>query len=232
MRSRRAVLAAVAVLPAVLAGCATGSDDAAPGNTSSAGCPASGDGVPAGTDAAPTVDVDGDGRPDTAWIAQQPGAHGGVDFGVTTASGDTSSATLGAAGPADRSVLVTDVTGDGEPVALASDGRQVLLFTVSACSLVPAQDAQSRQYAFDLGVNGSGTGVGCTDVDGDGTRDLVGLRADGTSITYTVVELAGSTAEDGASVTIADAGSDLLEQARQVTCGDLTLAADGVSSAP
>ncbi|HEV7725855.1 MAG TPA: hypothetical protein VGO74_02900 [Modestobacter sp.] len=234
MRSRRAAVAAVAVLPALLSACSAGSDDDTAAGTTpggAAGCPASGTGVPSGTNSAPTVDVDGDGRPDTVWIAQQPGADGGVDFGVTTASGSTSSATLTSAGPVDRSVLVADVTGDGEPVALASDGRQVLLYTVSACTVVPVRDDAGRQYSFDLGSTGFGTGVGCADVDGDGTRDLVGLLADGPSITHTIVELAGPTAANGTSVTISDAGPGLLEEARQVTCGDLTLAADGVSSA-
>jgi hypothetical protein len=54
---------------------------------------------------------------------------------------------------------------------------------------------------------------------------------DGTSITHTVVELTGPTATNGTRVTISDACPALLEKARQATCSDRTLAADGVSSA-
>jgi hypothetical protein len=260
MRFPRLTLAALAFVPLALAGCSAGSaadadasagtgsaapsagtaepaSSAAPipaGGTSPvpAGCPGSAGGVPRGTNSAPTLDVDGDGRPDTEWIAQQPGADGGVAFGVTTTSRGTFGARITSASPIARSVLVADVTGTGELIALASDGRQVLLYAISSCSLVPVRNAQGGQYAFDLGFTGFGTGVGCLDVDGDGTRDLAGLRADGTSITRTVVTLTGPTAANGASSTVPGASADQVELAHQVTCGDLTLAGNGVSSAP
>ncbi|SDY05979.1 hypothetical protein SAMN05661080_02193 [Modestobacter sp. DSM 44400] len=44
----------------------------------------------------------------------------------------------------------------------------MLLYAVSSCSLVPVQNAQGQQYAFDLSFTGFGS-VACTDVDGDGT---------------------------------------------------------------
>ncbi|MCW2675198.1 MAG: uncharacterized protein JWR70_238 [Modestobacter sp.] len=258
MRRPRLALAALAVVPLVLAGCSTDSTaDAGAGTPSArsaagtsapsfsttpasaggaspvaAGCRGSAAGVPAGSNSAPTLDVDGDGRPDTEWIAQHPGADGGVAFGVTTTSEGTFGATIASASPVARSVLVADVTGTGELIALASDGRQVLLYAISSCSLLPVQNAQGQQYAFDLGFTGFGTGVGCIDVDGDGTRDLAGLRADGTSITRTIVELTGPTAANGAGDTISGASADQVELAHQVTCGDLTLAANGVRSAP
>jgi hypothetical protein len=129
-------------------------------------------------------------------------------------------------------VLVADVSGKGEFVVLASDGRAVQLWAISDCSLVPVQNAQGQQYTFDLGFTGFGTGVGCTDVDGDGVRDLVGLQVDGTSITSTAVRLDGAKATNGTSRTIADASSALIDVAHQVTCGDLTMAANGVSTGP
>jgi hypothetical protein len=195
------------------------------------GCPAPASGRPTGAPAransAPTLDVDGDGRPDTVWIDAQSPA-GGFPFGITTASGGVFSADFDSASPVERSVLVADVTGTGEFIALASDGRQVLLWAVSRCSLVPVQNVQGRQYAFDLGFTAFGTGVGCADIDGDGVRDLVGLKADGTSITSTAVTLDGDRATNGTSRTIADASPELIDRAHQVTCGDLTMARDGV----
>ena len=74
--------------------------------------------------------------------------------------------------------------------------------------------------------------MGCADVDGDGARDLVGLQADGTAITSTAVELDGPRATNGPSTTTADATVQQLDLAHQVTCGDLTLTADGVTSGP
>jgi len=196
-----------------------------------AGCPTTGYAL-TGTANAPTLDVDGDGKPDTEWIATQPTADGSVQFGVQTASGDAITANVASAAPGARSLLVADVTGDGELVALVSDGRQVLLYAISDCSVLPVQNAQGQQYAFDLGFTGYGTGVGCVDVDGDGVRDLAGLLAEGTSVTSTAVVLDGPRAANGTSRTVADAGPDQLDLARSVTCGDLTLAEDGVTSGP
>jgi hypothetical protein len=176
--------------------------------------------------------VDGDGRPDTEWISTQIGADGAVTFGVTTASGATFTSQLRSASPVARSVLVADVTGHGELIALAGDGRQVLLYGISDCQLVPEQNQQGQQYAFDLGFTGFGTGVGCADVDGDGVADLVGLQAEGTTITSTVVRLDGPRATNGTSRTTEGATAAQVDAASQVSCGDRTLAADGVTSGP
>ena len=178
------------------------------------------DGVPAGADAKPTVDVDGDGQADTEWIATQIGADGAVTFGVTTASGATFTSQLRSASPVARSVLVADVTGHGELIAVAGDGRQVLLYGISDCQLVPEQDQQGQQYAFDLGFTGFGTGVGCADVDGDSVADLVGLRAEDTTITSTVVRLDGPRATNGTSRTTEGATAAQVGAASQVSCGD------------
>jgi hypothetical protein len=243
----------------LLAGCSPGGDDtASPGTPTTAPastqatpaappssgggtapCPASGDGVPAGAEQARTVDVDGDGQPDTEWIAAQPDSDGGVTFGVTTASGGTSTAVIRSASPVARAVLVADVTGKGEVIALASDGRQVLLYALADCRLVPVQNEQGQQYAFDLGFTGFGTGVGCADVDGDGVTDLLGLllqppgaqNAEAVA-QQTIVELDGAVARNGATIA-SPAGDAVRQQAVQsVSCGDLTLAADGVTSGP
>jgi len=249
----RRPLAGGLFLLALLTGCSAGDDDtAAPATTTTTvtttapssaattaadpGCPATPSGQPTGVpetaDSAATLDVDGDGRPDTLWIDDETAVGGGVPFGVSTASGGDFYENFASASPVTRSVLVADVTGSGELVALASDGRAVQLWAISDCSLVPVQNAQGQQYTFDLGFTGFGTGVGCADVDGDGTRDLLGLLADSTSITSTVVDLDGARATNGTSSTIADATPQQLDAAHQVTCGDLTIAADGVTLTP
>jgi hypothetical protein len=258
--SRRAVLTSAAAL--VLAGCggggpgpaAAGTEAAPPpaGGSSAgavassvaadwghmAGCPSVGRAVPAGAVTKPAVDVDGDGRPDTAFVTGPAPDTGAVTFGVRTASGGVLSAPFDSASPVARSVLFADVTGRGEVVALADDGRSVQLWAVSDCQLVPEQNAQGRQYTFDLGLRtGYGTGVGCVDADGDGTTDLVGLKyvADpqgpGT-IQRTVVRLDGPQARNGATDTVVVTRAGMAEEAQSVTCGDLTMAADGVGTGP
>jgi len=193
--------------------------------------------VPSGADEKQTLDVDGDGRPDQVWIAPGPGSDGGVPFGIATAAGGVFSAKIRSASPVARSVLVADVTGKGELIALASDGRQVLLYAISDCALVPEQNAQGQQYAFDLGFTGFGTGVGCVDVDGDGTTDLAGLKyvpepnGAGT-IERTAIDLDGPRATNGASDTVTVTRASEAEAAQMVSCGDLTLATDGVTSGP
>jgi hypothetical protein len=202
------------------------------------GCPSVGRALPPGVHSAPTVDVDGDGRPDTEWIAARPDASGGVAFGVRTASGAVFAATFRSASPVARSVMFADVTGHGEVIALVSDGRQVPLYAVSGCQLVPEENVQGRQYAFDLGFTGYGTGVGCADADADGTRDLLGLELvtgpDGkpTAIQRTVVELRGPQARNGARSTLASPSAQQAKLATSITCGDLTMAANGVRTGP
>jgi hypothetical protein len=133
--------------------------------------------------------------------------------------------------------MFADVTGHGEVIALASDGRQVLLYAVSACQIVAEKNMQGKQYAFDLGFTGYGTGVGCVDADGDGTTDLVGLKytaeaqGEGT-IQRTIVTLKGPNARNGASDTVPASNANLAQEAQSVSCGDQTLAANGVSSGP
>ena len=69
-------------------GTATGSSAASGGTWGHmAGCPSVGRAIPSGAVSMPTVDVDGDGRPDTAFIASSPDSSGAVAFGIRTASG-------------------------------------------------------------------------------------------------------------------------------------------------
>ncbi|QJW35323.1 hypothetical protein [Cellulosimicrobium protaetiae] len=212
-------------------------DDGSPtGETSTPaaeGCPAAGDGVPAGAGTHEIVDVDGDGRPDTAWLT------GGADraFGITTASGATFSAPVESASPQPASAIVQVVAaGDATaPIALVDTGREVLLFSVADCAVTPTQNAQGEQYTFDKGFTGFGTGVGCTEVDEE--LHLAGLDAvsdDGTSFTVsrTFVELDtdAKTATNGAEETVAqDAAADdpVVTTAQETSCGDLVAGQDG-----
>jgi hypothetical protein len=244
----------------LLAGCGQGSSTASGGSTSAsssspagasgssasassggggakAGCPSVGRAIPQGAQSKQTVDVDGDGRADTEWIATTPDSTGAVPFGVRTASGAVFAATISSASPIARSVMFADVTGHGEVIALAGDGRQVLLYAVSDCQIIPEKNLQGQQYAFDLGFTGFGTGVGCVDANGDGTTDLVGLKfvpeSQGAgTIQRTIVMLTGPNARNGATDTVPVTRASMADEARMVGCGDLTLSADGVSTGP
>jgi hypothetical protein len=250
-------LAVGLLAPLVVAGCASSGDSSAASGSSSSsgsapssssaaptssspsagGCTAQDASQPSGAVSKPTLDVDGDGRPDTLWIAKQPDADGGVPFGITTAAGGTFGTTIRSASPVARSVLVADVTGKGELIALASDNRQVLLYGISSCSFVPELNAEGQQYAFDLGFTGFGTGVGCVDADGDGTTDLVGLKYEpetngAGTISRTIVQLKGPQARNGATDTVTVTRAGEAEEAQSVGCGDVTLTDDGVTSGP
>jgi len=245
-------LAVGLLAPLVVAGCASSGDSSAsgtstsaasssssstPSSSSPAGCTAKNATQPSGAATKPTLDVDGDGKPDTLWIATQPDADGGVPFGITTAAGGTFGTTIRSASPVARSVMVADVTGKGELIALASDNRQVPLYGISSCSFVPELNAEGQQYAFDLGFTGFGTGVGCVDANGDGTTDLVGLKFEPESngagtISRTIVELDGPQARNGATDTVTVTRASEADEAQSVSCGDVTLAQDGVTSGP
>jgi len=260
MRLRRTAVLASLAAGLLLAGCAGGGGGTTAASTSSsstssaagsstaatgsstgggkqAGCPSVGRAIPQGAQSKQTVDVDGDGRPDTEWIATSADSTGGVPFGIRTASGAVFSSTISSASPQARQVMFADVTGHGEVIALASDGRQVLLYAVSRCEIVPEKNLQGQQYAFDLGFTGFGTGVGCVDANGDGTTDLVGLKfvaepQGAGTIQRTIVQLDGPNARNGATDTVPVTRASMADEARSVSCGDLTLAANGVSSGP
>lgn len=204
--------------------------------SSSQGCTPDGTGVPSAAVSNQTIDVDGDGRPDTEWIQTDP--DGQVLLGITTASGATFGAQFSSGSPIAKSMLVADDTGSGEVVALASDGRQANLFVVDGCHLTPATNSQGSQYTFDLGFGDHGTGVGCSQVAGTSGRELVGLKVStdasgaATTVDRTAVQIDGTRATNGPSDSIDVRGrstSDAaITTARAVTCGTRTLDADGV----
>ena len=225
--------------PSASPGSSATASSATASSVAKAGCPSSGQQIPAGTNTKPTIDVDGDGRPDTAFISTQPDPQTGFTFGVRTASGGLITASMGlSASPVERSVLFADVTGHGEVIALASDGREVQLWAVSACRLIPMQNIQGQQYLFDLGFTGYGTGIGCADANGDGVRDLLGLKlvtdpgGRPVSIERTIIRLNGPHASNGPRFTLRSPTPAQAALATSITCGDLTMAANGVSSGP
>jgi hypothetical protein len=201
-----------------------------------AGCAVNGTGIPAGAASGPTVDVDGDGRADSAWL--QRNADGSQLVGITTASGATFGALYRSGSPIDRKVLVADVNGAGTIAVIVSDGRRASLFTVADCSLVPVRNAQGAQYSFDLGFGDAGTGIGCSRVTGTSGTGLVGLKLNRdtagtpTTVNRTVIVLDGASARNGASDTIdvsGDPTGPAVTTATEITCGDLTMTANGVS---
>jgi hypothetical protein len=175
------------------------------------------------------VDLDGDGRPDTVWVAS-PG-DGRRVLGVETAAGGGAKVDIDSASPVAIQVLVADAD-DTPPVELfVSDGRGVQLWAFDDCQLQPVTDPDGQPYLFDLGLRGFGTGVGCVD------GNLVGLNvvsedAQGNvGWTSTVITRDGLTADEGATTEgtyrrpTDDAAIELLHQ---VTCNDLTMAENGI----
>ncbi|MFW5924675.1 MAG: FG-GAP repeat domain-containing protein [Myxococcota bacterium] len=116
-----------------------------------------------GAEALAVADLDGDGHADLVALA---GESERVD--VFFGNGDgrfPGSATLSAAGGQD---LVTgDLTGEGD--------AQVLLATADGLSLLRSEGDETLQ-AEPLETNGELTRPRVVDVDGDGRRDLIGMR--------------------------------------------------------
>jgi hypothetical protein len=185
--------------------------------------------VPTGAANRKVGDLDGDGKPDTVFVTA--GEDGGKQFGVITAGGLLSTWTSDDASGAPPAVLgVADANEDGRPELWVNPGRHVVLLTFTDCALQPYRNAQNQPYEFSIGFEDAGTGVGCIDVDHDGTRDLVGLKAgeakDGkVAWTRTVVTLHGTQARNGAtdSGTYTSPKDDAaIALLHEVTCGSET----------
>jgi len=212
---------------------------AAPGTSASTsapapeGCTTGAQQPPAGAVSREIVDVDGDGRADTAWIgAAEPGRF---VLGITTAAGGGATHELSSAAPTARSALVVDVDGQGPVEILTTDSRQGGLLAFVDCAIATVNNPEGEPYGFDFGLRGTGTGVGC--VATDGGQRLVGLLQtgdDGTTVGWkrTVIELDGTNARNGASTegTYTHPGDDAaIELLHEMTCGEKTIDADGLT---
>ncbi|HEY0218097.1 MAG TPA: hypothetical protein VGC57_17025 [Cellulomonas sp.] len=211
---------------------ATATAPSAPATTAPAiatGCAPAGTGVPAGASTVSTIDLDGDGAGDTLWIS---GAGSDRQVGVTTASGATTSLPIDLAGPAGATAFALRPDPADPAEVLVTDNRLADLLVLDGCALAPVTDAAGAPWQFDLGYTGYGTGVGCVDVDRDGTLDLAGLNLleDGATVTRTAIDVTGTLAAAGTEdqVTIDPADQTAVDTAHALTCGDRTAAADGV----
>ena len=168
------------------------------------------------------------GQPATLWLTN-------TVVGISTAQGYGEEA-IESASPIQRRALLIDAQQDGNHQIIVDTGREANLYTVSGCKITTVVDQQGAPFLFDMGHRrGNGDGVGCSDL-GDG-RHLVGLlqlrdKQDKPLLTVrrTEIDLNGVTATIGRSDTIT-ATSDqdpAWTTAATISCGDLTMARDGL----
>jgi hypothetical protein len=162
----------------------------------------------------------------TVWIT----ADGLV--GVTTAGGN-GRVRVPNASPMPLQALVVDAEGNGGRQLIVSNGRVAHLFVLDGCQISTVFDGQGEQLLFDLeNLRGTGTGVGCSDL-GDG-RHLVGLQAlpdgGGYTVRRTEIDLDGFIATIGLSDTVTGTSlqDPVVASAMTISCGDLTMAQNGV----
>ncbi len=187
------------------------------------GCKATPKAVPGGAARAKSPDLDHDGKKDTLWLVDKGAKR---RLGVRTASGATFSTTFSSAAP-QAATAIGQQLGDGSSVILLDTGRSVALYTVINCAIVPTLNVQGKQYTFDLGFTGYGTGVRCVD-SGRGLQ-LAGLLAKSTSggkfaVSQTRIALSnnGQRAANAPKQSLAKAASEssaLVKAARRVRCG-------------
>ena len=100
-----------------------------------------------------TSTATGGPTPLTSTTRPHAGGRRGVRRPHGVAAGTSSRDFNSASGQSGRSVLFADVTGQGELIALASDGRQVQLYGVSACQLVPEKNVAGRAVRLRPGLH-------------------------------------------------------------------------------
>ncbi|HST85938.1 MAG TPA: hypothetical protein VLL08_29640 [Kineosporiaceae bacterium] len=187
-------------------------------------CTAGGAAIPNSANGAQTADLDGDGKRDIIWLGIKGNAR---MLGVQTASGARFAVSFTHAGKSTAAALAGRL-GDGTAVILLDFSQEVKLYAVLDCAIVPVSNTQGKQYTFDEGVTGFGTGVGCPLI--GASRHLVGFLAkpggagDGYIVTRTMVNLSegGTRALNGTVKTLATgvpSSNPLVKKAQAVTCG-------------
>lgn len=184
-------------------------------------------GVPDGAGTATTVDLDGDGRPDTVWLADD--AEGHRTLGVTTTSHGTVSTAFTSAAPQAASATAA-VLASGAPVVFLDTGRSVELYVyrVEGPSLGVVRGVTGDPYAFSLGFTDYGTGLTCQP-EADGLHLFGENAVAGSGGTFTVtrtevtVSAEHSVAQNGDRTTVGtglSADDPRVQAARGTTCGD------------
>jgi len=227
---RRALLSVLLLVAALLTVPAARSSAAG-------GCAPTGAPPPAGVGLRTVSDLDWDGRPDTLWVGQVRDGSGHLDrvVGVTTASGANSQVEIASASPMPLTALAIDAQQDGQHQIIVSDGRSAHLYVFANCQIQTVADNQGAPLLLDLqNLRDHGTGVGCSDLGPPSAgRHLVGLQAVNNgqwTIRRTEIDLNGTLATIGESDTVAagSAQDPAVTSAQTISCGNLTIAKDGV----
>jgi hypothetical protein len=125
---------------------------------------------------------------------------------------------------------------DGNHQIIVDTGREALLYAVSGCTIAEVVDQQGARFLFDVGHRrGTGDGVGCSDL-GDGPHlvGLLQLRDQQDKPVWTVrrteIDLNGATAMTARSDTVPGTSDQdpAWTTAGAISCGDLTIARDGL----
>jgi hypothetical protein len=206
-------------------------------NATAIGCAATSGSIPTGAVRKKIADVDGDWNADTEWITP-------TRFGITTASGATTSVKSSVAGgAAPRAVsFVLANTSTALTVIAGSRDAQLFRFATSSCSLRPVLNKQGHQYRFDL-TGQYGNGIACTDPDRNGVDQITGTRlsrplgslADGDTdtVSSTVIGIHGLHATNGTTRTHTytwPANKKQLDAAATITCRGVTITRTGITA--
>jgi hypothetical protein len=170
------------------------------------------------------------GQPATLWISN-------FIVGLSTPQG-YSQAAIESPSPLSRSAMMIDAQQDGNHQVIVDTGREAILYTVIGCTIAPAVDDKGLSFRFDIGHRRDvGDGIGCSDL-GDGRRlvQLLQMRDDQDKPLLTVrrteINLNGPLATAGRSdvVTATSEQDPAWTTAANISCGDSTMAGDGVQA--
>lgn len=201
------------------------------------GCAATTGGIPAGATRKHIADVDGDWNPDTEWITA-------TRFGITTASGATTSVRPSIAGGADPRALSFVLTNSSKALTVIAGSRdaQLFRFADSSCTLRPVLNKQGHQYRFDL-TGKYGDGVACVDPDLNGVDQIAGTilstplgslrNGDTETVRTTAIGINGLHASNGATRSSTyrwPTDQKQIDAAASITCRTSTMAHDGITA--